>query len=513
MSSEELTNFYDELEDIATYFSSNWNEKEFMKTIDFIKKIYKEENIESPKELKMTKSISDFRTEIQEAGGYKERRERIKEILYPIIDILEDRQNNNAEYGKITQSVINEYLKNNNYSIKTIYDTITGIGLNSSSGGNGFVYYGKLNKVDVAIKFLHNSSENKRNRFLCEFINVVMKIENYEGIVKQYFYDELVIDGHKIPYIVMKKYSNSLQYNEKVTQDYLISCFSQIARALEKLHNCGIIHRDIKPKNILIDENGRLNICDFGISYYNQDEFNMTGHTTKTDKLANFDFSAPEQVNSEEPPTPATDIYALGQIIQWLVYGKVHKGTGRKRITEKYSGSRMEVLDNIIEKCLENDPKNRFQSIEEIFEYINSENKEISVQPSSSEENSTNIDELKNKLIDIINHITTTEVEDEFDNPFTIKSFYLKDEFEKEDIINFIKNIPEKQKGLLFYDEVYFSDLCDEDGYIYNERKIDKKYFNELYKLYESIKDNEELSKSFITYVTNNFNNNFELPF
>lgn len=514
IGSKELSYFYDELEDIATYSNKSWDEANFMKQINFIKQIYKEESKQLPQELKMTKSIGDFRTEMQKSGGYQARRERIKEILYPIIDLLEEKENMETEYGRINQKDINDYLKENNYTIETTYGSIKEIPTTSSSGGNGLVYYGKLNKNDVAIKFLANSDSKKRNRFLCEFINIVMKIENYEGIVKQYFYDEIVIGKHKVPFIVMKKYSNHMQYKENVSQDYLIACFSQIANSLKKLHENGIIHRDLKPENILIDENGRLIISDFGISYYNSDEFELTGHTTKTERLANFAFSAPEQINSTEKPTEATDIYALGQIMQWLAYGQVHRGTNRKKITEKYPGPRMNILDNIIEKSLENDPKNRFQTIDEIFEYINSENNNSTLEENNSvEKNEINAEELKNKLIDIINHIIKVEEEDENGNIYNVKAFSMADDFDKEDIYMFINGIPEKEKELLFYDTVKFSDYFDTDFYIYNEMNLDKKYFSELYKLYESIKDNDELSKAFITYIVNSFNNNVELPF
>ena len=119
-----------------------------------------------------------------------------------------------------------------------------------------------------------------------------------------------------------------------------------MARALKKIHNSGIIHRDLKPKNILIDENGRLNIADFGISWYNPDIYDATGHTREGERLANYEFSAPEQSNDKKELTKAADIYSLGQIMYWLVHGEVCKGTRRAKITDKYAGPRMELLDN-----------------------------------------------------------------------------------------------------------------------------------------------------------------------
>ena len=144
----------------------------------------------------------------------------------------------------------------------------------------------------------------------------------------------------------------------------------QILYATSNIHKQGIFHRDLKPDNILIDEEGRLFIADFGIAYYNPEIFEKTGHTTEGERLANFDFSAPEQRNSETIPNATMDIYAIGQITQWLVFGKTTKGTHRKRLYEKFNTPRMHFLDDIVDKCLNDDPQERFQSVEEIFNEI-----------------------------------------------------------------------------------------------------------------------------------------------
>lgn len=261
----------------------------------------------------------------------------------------------------------------------------------------------------------------------------------------------------------MKKYINNLEYKEKISQDELISCFSQITHAVQKLHNNGIIHRDLKPQNILIDEENRLNISNFGIAYYNNELYELTGNTEKCERLANFDFSAPEQRNSNSEPTNATDIYAIGQIMYWLIYGYTHKGTHRKPITEKYSGSRMDILDNIIDKCICNDPKDRYQSIEEIYKDIKviTSHTKHTLKTTTIKKQKLDTTEVKERLTDIINNIAFTINYDEFGNEYLYRSFKTYNEFNKGTILEFIKNIPEKAKNLLFYDEVYFSDFCN----------------------------------------------------
>ena len=515
MNLEELQDLVDLLEDLATYYRQDIDEKEFSESIRKLKNTYNEANLEIPLEIKMTKKSYDYRRELQKFGGYNERRERIKETFYPLIDYLENKIDISKQTEPFTQKKLNDYLRLNNYTIKTLYGNIKDISITETgAGGNGIVYFGKLNNHDVAIKFLLKNDKNKRNRFLCEFFNVLIGIDNNEGIVKQYFYEEAVIDNCKVPIIVMKKYSNHLEYMDNITQDNLVSYFHQLAQALKRIHNNGIIHRDLKPKNILIDENGRLNIADFGISYYNSNIYDMTGHTQKSERLANYEFSSPEQNNSQKELTKAADIYSLGQIMYWLVFNETCKGTRRKKITDKYSGPRMSLLDDIIDKCIANNPDDRYQSIDEIYECINSKNltsSNINIKKSITKDEN----EIKEQLKDIMQHITFTIDVDNYGNEFVISTFKSFNKFTKETIVKFLNRIKMKEDELIFYDMVKISDYFDEfENMFYQEYLIEKKYFSELYNLYLEIKENEKLYLSFIKYILNTFNDHcIEIPF
>ena len=120
--------------------------------------------------------------------------------------------------------------------------------------------------------------------------------------------------------------------------------------------------------------------------------------------------------------------------------------------------------------------------------------------------------EVKERLTDIINNIVFTINYDEFGNEYLHRSFKTYNKFNKETILEFIKNIPEKAKSLLFYDEVYFSDFFD--GTFADQRKLKKEYFINLYELYIQIKDDNEMLSPFLTYIIKTLNDNcFELPF
>ena len=114
MTTKELTNFYGFLEDLATYNDFPIEEEDFLNKIKLLKKDFKNANIEVPNEIKMTKNTYDFRSKMQKMGGYKERRERLKEIIYPLIDFKEENEELMINKGKISQSELNNFIKNNN---------------------------------------------------------------------------------------------------------------------------------------------------------------------------------------------------------------------------------------------------------------------------------------------------------------------------------------------------------------------------------------------------------------
>lgn len=276
---------------------------------------------------------------------------------------------NNSSASIKTFTDLRDYLVLN--GIETIFGEITDIQKQVGQGGNSMVCFGKLNNEDIAIKVLINYNEDKKNRFYLEYYNIIKSVSNYEGIVRQYFLGLMKVENYEFPYIVMKKYKSQLTYDSNMSQEQLFQYISQLIVPLKYIHQLGITHRDLKPQNILIDENENINISDFGIAYYDPENFVFTGHTVKHDRLANYDFSAPEQRNAKYAPNATTDIYAFGQLIQWLVFGETHKGTNRQKLSRKFNNKKVRELDKIVNKCLSNKPSDRYQNFEEIEKALN----------------------------------------------------------------------------------------------------------------------------------------------
>ena len=241
------------------------------------------------------------------------------------------------EYKDVVTQFCKKIKKEN---LSTKYGVITDIKANENQGGNGRVLFGKLNNHEVAIKILYNNTEKKINRFFLEFINVFMSLQKEFGIVEMYLYDYEVFKEQKIHFIIMKKYLNNLNYKaEELNEFYVKKLFLNLCDILTKIHKVGVIHRDIKPENILMDNEFNIVLTDFGIAYFDPDNYEFTGHTVANERLGNREFSAPEQNNSQKELTKAADIYSLGQIMYWLVFNETCKGTRRKKITDKvYSG-------------------------------------------------------------------------------------------------------------------------------------------------------------------------------
>jgi serine/threonine-protein kinase len=195
-------------------------------------------------------------------------------------------------------------------------------------------------------------------------------LRDQQGLVRYIDFDILNLDDEEgsvfVPVIIMQKYDSSL-IRDSINSESFLSIFDFLLNTLEKIHNQGIIHRDLKPENILV-KNSEYVLADFGVASYNPNIFKIRAKTTRKERVGNRLFSAPEQEVGGIKAHPTMDIYSFGQILQWYCLGETHRGTFRRKITEVFP--ELDAYDNVIERCLAQDPKLRFQKIEEIREFL-----------------------------------------------------------------------------------------------------------------------------------------------
>lgn len=176
----------------------------------------------------------------------------------------------------------------------------------------------------------------------------------------------------------MKYYNGSLSsegdistenHNNKSKKAWKL--FECLANALLHLHSNKIIHRDLKPQNIFIDSiNNEYVIGDLGIAHFSDEKFERESKTNPSERMANFRFSAPEQIDSKDPVLASSDIYSLGQVLYWYLTGSTVRGLDMAPISDSNSPDKLKDLEKIIRKCLINDPSKRFQSVSEIWGYL-----------------------------------------------------------------------------------------------------------------------------------------------
>ena len=182
-----------------------------------------------------------------------------------------------------------------------------------------------------------------------------------------------LIEGKDLFELINEK--GKLSVNEAVA--YII----QAARALEHAHANGVIHRDVKPANLIADSHGLLKIVDMGLAKIqageNEDKISML--TTNTAIMGSADFMSPEQTVSTKNVDTRTDIYSLGASFYFLLTAKVmypQKATFSKLISHRQAPisslkfMRPDVsqkLDDIYTKMVAKKVGDRYQSMTELI--------------------------------------------------------------------------------------------------------------------------------------------------
>lgn len=189
-------------------------------------------------------------------------------------------------------------------------------------GGMAVVYkaYDSIDDRTVSIKVLKDeflANEEFKRRFKNE--SKAIAVLSHPNIVKVYD----VNFGDKLQYIVMEyvdgiTLKEYIQKQGTITWNDAVYFTSQILRALQHAHDRGIVHRDIKPQNIMLLPNGQIKVADFGIARFSRSET----RTMTENAIGSVHYISPEQAKGEFTDERA-DIYSVGVVLYEMLAGKV----------------------------------------------------------------------------------------------------------------------------------------------------------------------------------------------
>ena len=253
-------------------------------------------------------------------------------------------------------------------------------------GKNGPIPAGTVVAVKVLRKeFMHDPDLVRRFKNESKAISLL----NHPNIVK--VYDVSVSDD--LQYIVME-YVDGMTLREylnerggKLTSRETVHFISQILKALEHAHANGVVHRDIKPQNIMLLDNGQLRMMDFGIARISRAENQLLGGKA----MGSVHYISPEQAKGDETGC-TSDIYSVGVMMYEMLSGHlpfdaddmvevaIKQISDTPRPLQELAPEVPNALVEITEKAMAKLPQNRYASAREMLDALDTYVQNPSVQ-------------------------------------------------------------------------------------------------------------------------------------
>ena len=247
----------------------------------------------------------------------------------------------------------------------------------AGEGGMGVVYRAHDTKLgrDVALKFVTQAGEYNyelSDRLRREARSLATL--NHPNIVTIHDIDE--VDG--VPFLVLEwidgKDLSDLSFLRSLSTEEFSHIALSVAEALGSAHDRGIIHRDVKPSNVLVANDGRIRVVDFGLAKFrqlDQDVIQTAG------PVGTFAYMSPEQASGADLG-PTSDIFSFGILAYELLTGeRPFKGYGPGAVLSAIMSGHHVPLSELrrdlpselvttVERCLEKDPECRFHDGKEL---------------------------------------------------------------------------------------------------------------------------------------------------
>ncbi len=251
-------------------------------------------------------------------------------------------------------------------------------------GGMGKVYEAvhEYTSRRVALKIFSTSFTGDETNFARYFqeVRALAKLSHPNIVTlydaakggRRYFFTMELVDGMSLSQYVEK--------NGRFTEQHALSIIGETAKALAFSHNKNIIHRDVKPENILIDNTGKIKVTDFGVVMHRDDD-----HLTLTKQgfmVGSVHFVSPEQIKGIRDLDGRSDIYSLGATLFFMLTGRpMYTGDCMQNIIAKHTSAawvspkkynRFISLKTvrIMRKMMAKKREHRYQSMNEVIKAI-----------------------------------------------------------------------------------------------------------------------------------------------
>lgn len=178
-------------------------------------------------------------------------------------------------------------------------------------------------------------------------------------------------------YVAGSDLSDYVRRTGPVSWFHAADVISQAASALDHAHHAGMVHRDVKPSNLLLDPTGNVKLLDLGLAMFAREQSISPSPSTQ-DVFGTFDFLAPEQATDSAHVDCRADIYSLGATFYFLLAGVApfadhayihkliaHQSKKPKSIRE-HVATVPAILETVVDKMMAKRPQERYQSAAEV---------------------------------------------------------------------------------------------------------------------------------------------------